>query len=123
MAGLLARLSLPARYAGYGATAAREPTVSTLRRRISRVVTPADWLRDWLEDPDYGPLLAHLTPCQAEVVVLLLAGYNQREAARILGISHQAARDRKRRAKRRLGAIRAVSITEPHFATFLTCSI
>ena len=42
------------------------------------------------------------------MVALLLEGYSQREVAAALGISYQAVRRRKHRAKRRLGEIRAV---------------
>lgn len=69
---------------------------------------PSDWLDDWYADPDYGPLLALLTPEQAAVTALILEGFSQRETAAALGISYQAVRRRKCRAKRRLGEIRAV---------------
>ena len=61
-----------------------------------------DWLDDWYADPDYGPLLSPLTREQAAVTVLILEGYTQREIAAALGITYQAVRRRKCRARRRL---------------------
>ena len=73
-----------------------------MRCEARRRLLHNDWLTSWLEDPDYGPLLRRLTDAQAAVTVLILEGYTQAETATILGISHQAVRRRKCRAKRRL---------------------
>lgn len=56
----------------------------------------------WLTDDGCRSILERLTPSQREVVVLLMEGYSQREAAEMLGITPEAAWRRMSDARQRL---------------------